>query len=100
MFTGGMTTRDRADAYARRIRETKTELEVLGWRKAREDEWRRASNKIRFAYSHGEWRIHTTFVGHNPQTHIIRVAPEPTRIPSVKEILFDIVDVNLVRGDL
>lgn len=94
VFTGAMD-KARIDSYAARITETKIALLGLGYTQVREDEFRNSRGvKLRFSYSHLEWRIHVTLPGRNPEFHSLHVREEPVTIPSPKVILFDIAELG------
>lgn len=103
MFNGVMTTTTaesvRLDLYAQRMQEVQDRLELSKWFKIREATWQSpAGDRVRFSYAHKEWRIFTAFVGKTPEMHVIPVRPEPARIPTADQILFDIVDIRLAKG--
>lgn len=97
-----MVTTSRVDVYARRIAEVKGVLELNGWTKVREDEWRnRDGESLRFSYAHMEFRLHLKINGRKPEWHALHVQDEPHPVPTVAQILRDILELDItasVRG--
>lgn len=95
-----MITGQRIDEYVVRMREVKDELTARGWSKIREDEWASPlGDSVRFNYSGGEFALVTKYAHpirpFQEERHVIRVRSEDeAHVPSVKEILEDILEIN------
>lgn len=98
-FPGKMITGQRIDEYVTRIAEVKAELERRSWTAIRHDEWASPlGDTIRFSYAHLEFRVYTNYIGtdRRPETHVIHVREaDKAHVPTVEEILTDILDINL-----
>jgi hypothetical protein len=94
-----MITGQRIDEYVTRIAEVKAELERRSWTAIRHDEWASPlGDTIRFSYAHLEFRVYTNYIGtdRRPETHVIHVREaDKAHVPTVEEILTDILDINL-----